>query len=141
MIAPVYRPNLDDAPRRVAVMARAFDPGTHPVAHSPPRATAPRDERHHAGGDGASAWIVPPVRALWLPPELPHSVTMRSRVEMRTVYIAPSDCGALPKQPVLVEISGLLRELILALLDEPASLRRKQPRRHIARLILTELAG
>ena len=45
-----------------------------------------------------AAWIVPPARALWLPPEWPHSVTMRSHVEMRTVYIAPAACAGLPRR-------------------------------------------
>jgi AraC-like DNA-binding protein len=87
-----------------------------------------------------AAWIVPPARALWLPPQWPHSVTMRSHVEMRTIYIAPAPCEALPQQPVLAEISGLLRELILALLDEPAEYEESGRGGSVAQLILTELA-
>jgi AraC-like DNA-binding protein len=77
---------------------------------------------------------------LWLPPQWPHSVTMRSHVEMRTIYIAPAPCEALPQQPVLAEISGLLRELILALLDEPAEYEESGRGGSVAQLILTELA-
>ena len=87
-----------------------------------------------------AAWIVPPARALWLPPQWPHSVTMRSHVEMRTIYIDPSACAGLPQQPVLVEISGLLRELILALLEEPVDFAEAGRGGTIALLILTELA-
>jgi AraC-like DNA-binding protein len=87
-----------------------------------------------------AAWIVPPARALWLPPQMPHSVTMRSHIEMRTIYIDASACEALPRQPVLVEISGLLRELILALLEEPAAYDENGRGGIVARLILTELA-
>jgi AraC-like DNA-binding protein len=87
-----------------------------------------------------AAWIVPPARALWLPPQFPHSVTMRSHVEMRTVYIDPSKCETLPRLPVLAEISGLLRELILALLEEPAAYDDSGRGGTVARLILTELA-
>jgi AraC-like DNA-binding protein len=86
-----------------------------------------------------AAWIIPPARALWLPPQLPHHITMRSRLEMRTIYIAASACETLPKQPVLVETSGLLRELILALLEEPVEYDESGRGGIVARLILTEL--
>ena len=86
-----------------------------------------------------AAWIVPPARALWLPPQLPHSVTMRSHLEMRTVYIDPAACENLPKHPVLVEITGLLRELILALLEEPPDYDEGGRGGNVAKLILTEL--
>ena len=52
----------------------------------------------------------------------------------------PPACEALPQQPVLVEISGLLRELILALLEEPAAYDENGRGGIVARLILTELA-
>jgi len=137
---PEYRPNLDDAPRRVAVLARTLDPG-----HRIPLHVHRRGQLLHAVSGimrvetAQAAWIVPPARALWLPPQWPHSVTMRSHVEMRTIYIAPSPCEALPQQPVLVEISGLLRELILALLEEPAAYDEAGRGGNVAQLILTEL--
>ena len=40
-----------------------------------------------------SMWIVPPARALWVPPELAHEISMRGHVEMRTLYIDPEHCG------------------------------------------------
>ena len=46
---------------------------------------------------------------------------------------------SLPQQPVLAEISGLLRELILALLEEPADYDESGRGGIVARLILTEL--
>jgi quercetin dioxygenase-like cupin family protein len=107
---PEYRRNLDDAPRQVAAMAKTWKVGEHIPLHMHRRGQL----LHAFTGimrveTERSAWIVPPARALWLPPELPHSVTMRSHLEMRTVYIGPEACAALPQQPVLVEISGLLR--------------------------------
>lgn len=138
---PVYRPNLDDAPRQVAVMARSYGLGLSIPLH-----VHRRGQLLHAKSGimrvetAEAAWIVPSARALWLPPGWPHSVTMRSHVEMRTVYIAPAACGGLPTQPVLAEISGLLRELILALLEEPADYDESGRAGSVARLMLTELA-
>jgi AraC-like DNA-binding protein len=139
-IVPEYRRNMDDAPRPVAVMAKAWANSEHIPLHIHRRGQL----LHAVTGimrveTAEAAWIVPPARALWLPPQLPHSVTMRSHLEMRTVYIDPSACKSLPKQPVLVEISGLLRELILALLEEPVDYPERGRGGIVARLILTEL--
>lgn len=141
MTTPEYRRNMDDSPRRVAVMAKPWAAGEHIPLHIHRRGQL----LHAVSGvmrveTAEFAWILPPARALWLPPQKPHSVTMRSHVEMRTVYIDPSACKALPQQPVLVEISGLLRELILALLEEPVDYAESGRGGVIARLILTELA-
>jgi AraC-like DNA-binding protein len=137
---PIYRRNMDDAPRPVAVMAKPCAAGDHIPLHIHRRGQL----LHATSGimrveTAGAAWILPPARALWLPPQLPHSVTMRSHIEMRTVYIDASACAALPGKPVLVEISGLLRELILALLEEPSAYDERGRGGIVARLILTEL--
>jgi AraC-like DNA-binding protein/quercetin dioxygenase-like cupin family protein len=138
---PVYRRNMDDAPRSIAVMARTLE-----VAHHIPLHIHRRGQLLHAVRGimrvetAEAAWIVPPARAVWLPPEWPHSVTMRSHVEMRTVYIAPQACRQLPKQPGLVEVSGLMRELILALLEEPVAYDEAGRGGSVAALMLTELS-
>ncbi len=137
---PIYRRNMDDAPRQVAVMARTFGAG-----HRLPLHIHRRGQLLHAVSGimrvetAEAAWIVPPARALWLPPQWPHSVTMRSHIEMRTIYIDDEACQSLPRQPELAEISGLLRELILALLEEPVDYDKSGRGGIVARLILTEL--
>ena len=138
--APIYRRNMDDSPRTVAVQARTLEPGHRIPFHIHRRAQL----LHAVTGimrveTEQAAWIVPPVRALWLPPEWPHSVAMRSHVEIRTVYVTPAACAELPQEPILVEISGLLRELILALLEEPVAYDEGGRGGIVAKLILTEL--
>lgn len=140
MTIPEYRRNLDDAPRRVAALARNLEAG-----HTIPLHIHRRAQLLYAVAGimrvetAEAAWIVPPARALWLPPQKPHSVTMRSAVELRTVYIDAGACEGLPQQPVLVEISGLLRELILTLLEEPAAYDERERGGLTASLILSEL--
>jgi AraC-like DNA-binding protein len=139
-IVPEYRRNMDDAPRPVAAMAKTWAAGERIPLHIHRRGQL----LHAVTGimrveTAEAAWIIPPARALWLPPQLPHHITMRSRLEMRTIYIAASACETLPQQPVLVEISGLLRELILALLEEPVAYDESGRGGSVARLILTEL--
>lgn len=137
---PEYRQNLDNAPRPVAVMAKTCAATEHIPLHIHRRGQL----LHATSGimrveTEKAAWILPPARAIWLPPQLPHKVTMRSKVEMRTVYIDEALCQNLPRVPVFAEISGLLRELILALLEEPADYGEHERGGDIARLILTEL--
>ncbi len=138
---PVYRRNMDDAPRQVAVMARTLD-----VGHRIPLHIHRRGQLLHAVSGimrvetAEAVWIVPPARALWLPPQWPHSVAMRSHIEMRTIYVDEAGCQSLAQQPVLAEISGLLRELILALLEEPVAYDESGRGGIVARLILTELS-
>ena len=128
---PEYRRNLDDAPRQVAVLARTFDAGHHIPLHMHRRGQL----LHAVSGimrveTAEAAWIVPPARALWLPPQWPHSVTMRSHVEMRTIYI---DAGALRSAAAAACAGGDFRAAARA--DPGAAgrtgrLRRERPRRH-----------
>src|SRR3546814_20749685 len=64
-------------------------------------------------------WIVPPQRAVWIPPGCEHEVRMVGPVQMRTLYVEPDAAPGLPAQCRVIEVSGLLRELILALMDAP----------------------
>ena len=58
-------------------------------------------------------WVVPPQRAVWIPANTPHSVAMSGQVSMRTLYLLPKLCRALPGKCVVMNVSPLLRELIL----------------------------
>ena len=131
----------DDAPRPVAAMAKAYADGTSTPLHRHRRGQL----LHAVSGimrieTAYAAWLVPPARALWMPPNAVHRVTMRSHVEMRTLYIDAGAATALPARPTLVEVGGLLRELILAALEEPARYDERGRGGLVARLILTELA-
>ncbi len=60
----------------------------------------------------SDVFIVPPLRALWLPANTPHEVYCRGRVSLRTLYVKPEACR-LRMQCRVVEVSELLRALIL----------------------------
>ncbi|EJM99726.1 helix-turn-helix domain-containing protein [Herbaspirillum sp. YR522] len=85
-------------------------------------------------------WIVPPLRALWVPPNVAHAIRMLTRVSMRTLYIDPARAPALGARCRLLEVSVLLRELILALLQEPVDYAADSRGGHVGALILSELA-
>jgi AraC-like DNA-binding protein len=65
------------------------------------------------------AWVVPPHRAVWVPPAFEHEVRMVTAVAMRTVYFVAGALPHAPKTSCVVDVSPLLRELILEALRLP----------------------
>lgn len=64
-------------------------------------------------------WLVPPQRALWMPPRMPHALRARGTVSLRTLYIVPDRAGqALGKTPQCFMVPALIRELIIRALDQ-----------------------
>lgn len=67
----------------------------------------------------AGRFLVPPQRAVWIPPNIEHSVDVFTDIEMRSVYIESSWLERQSSYPklnkvYLIEVNALLRELILA---------------------------
>jgi AraC-like DNA-binding protein len=60
-----------------------------------------------------AAWLVPPTRAIWAPGGTPHEIRMRGLVAMRTLYLAPTSAEPRLATCRAIEVSPLLRELIL----------------------------
>jgi AraC-like DNA-binding protein/quercetin dioxygenase-like cupin family protein len=87
----------------------------------------------------AGIWVVPTLRAVWIPAAVPHTVTMSGRVAMRTLYLKPRQARALPRNCCVVNVSPLLRELILHACGFHA-LKKGAPRqRHLIDLITDQL--
>lgn len=67
-------------------------------------------------------WTVPPQRALWVPPQHPHSIEVLSTADMRTVYCQPAltaQCGSFSRRSEVhaVVASPLIRQLVLGLFE------------------------
>lgn len=84
-------------------------------------------------------WVVPPLRAVWIPAETIHRVTMSGRVSMRTLYLLPRLCKSLPRRCLVINISSLLKELILHACAFPKLRKRVASERHIIDLIVDQL--
>ena len=89
------------------------------------------------------SYIVPPSRALWVPPDMPHSISLIEDAELRTVYLHAWLGPGWDKCEVL-EISPLMRALMLALDTTPdgrppADPQAPQRERWIAPLLVDEL--
>jgi AraC-like DNA-binding protein len=86
----------------------------------------------------AGTWIVPPQRAVWIPAKTPHAITMHGPVSMRTVYVKPRLVRLSPGCCV-VNVSPLLRELILHACSFPALKRRVKTEAHLIDLLIDQL--
>ena len=58
-------------------------------------------------------WLVPPARAVWLPPTADHGLMMKGTTTLRSLYLAPEASASLSPQCHALEVAPLLRELIL----------------------------
>lgn len=65
------------------------------------------------------SWVVPPSRALWLTAGLEHDVKMAGDVKIRTVFVDASIIDHLPASISVIDVSPLLRELIVAAVGIP----------------------
>ncbi|KAB0623591.1 AraC family transcriptional regulator [Castellaniella defragrans] len=66
------------------------------------------------------AWTVTPRQALWIAPGVDHELHMIGEVTMRDLRIEPDAAPWLWTACRLIRVTPLLRELILAMLDDPA---------------------
>ncbi|HYR83744.1 MAG TPA: helix-turn-helix domain-containing protein [Terriglobia bacterium] len=66
---------------------------------------------------GEGVWIVPPQRAVWIPATVVHSINMSGAVSMRTLYFAANFIKKVPNTCFVINVSPLLRELILHACD------------------------
>lgn len=67
------------------------------------------------------AVVVPPQRAVWLPAGVAHGIRVVTDLQMRNIYLRPSLAGELPGQAQVIEVGGLLRELIVGLVEQGAA--------------------
>ena len=63
----------------------------------------------------AGSWIVPPLRGVWIPPRVAHSHRARGATELLSVGFAAGVDPFAERGPVVVEVSPLLREVVLTL--------------------------
>lgn len=135
--------NADDyqyIPPAVAAMAKEFTPGSGSALHSHPRAQllfASRGVIRVSTQQGF--WLLPPLRALWVPAGVPHTTVAVTHVDMRTLYIDVQAATALWPGCQVIEVRNLLRELILSLTAEPMVYGQFERGGRIASLILAEL--
>ncbi|KWK28012.1 AraC family transcriptional regulator [Burkholderia stagnalis] len=84
-----------------------------------------------------TTWMVPPSRAIWVPPRVTHEVVIVEDAYLRTLYIDASIVPDGLDACRVVEVTGLLRELVVALDARDLSATRE---RMLCALVLDELS-
>lgn len=132
--------DYQDIPRPIAVMPKDYPAGTVVPWHRHKRAQlafAKSGVMVMATRDGD--WVVPPHRALWLPAGTEHQLRASTALAMRTLYIEPEAAQGMPEAVRVIDVSPLLRELILAAAELPLLWRESGRDQRIMALILDEI--
>ena len=87
-------------------------------------------------------WFVPPLRAIWIPPQVVHEVRTLERAQLRAIYVDSSVAPISGDECVVLEVSDLMRELVRSLTTIELSEESHQAAReaHLVACLLDELA-
>ncbi|MDF0732139.1 helix-turn-helix transcriptional regulator [Pseudomonas entomophila] len=85
------------------------------------------------------SWVVPPGRGVWVPAAVEHDLRLSGVVRMRTLFVDPEARPDLPGECQVIEISPLLRELIVRAMDIPPMHAPEGREARIVQLILDEI--
>jgi AraC-like DNA-binding protein len=129
-------------PRPVIALARDLPPSHEIDWHSHPRFQLVYAARGVMTVDTRdSTWVVPPQRAVWMPPKVAHRLTARGVVQLRSLYVRADAAARMPRTCEVFEVTPLLRELILRATELPLEYDERGPAGRVMRLLLDELAA
>ena len=87
----------------------------------------------------ASTWVIPPQRAVWVPAGVEHETATVGQVAMRTIYVSPRVAREVLRECRAINVSPLLRELILRAATLSALYSRNGANRRLMQMILDEI--
>lgn len=90
---------------------------------------------------GGTLWIVPPARAVWAPAGVEHEIDALGDFAMRTLYFDAALAAGLPDHCYAVDVSPLLRELILEIVTIGLIDEADEPGMRLARVTADQLAA
>jgi AraC-like DNA-binding protein/mannose-6-phosphate isomerase-like protein (cupin superfamily) len=85
------------------------------------------------------AWIVPPSRALWVPARTVHEIQMYGVVQMHSLYMNEAAGADMPPSCVVLNVTPLLRELVVRAVALPTSYDEDGEDGLLMRLLLAEI--
>ena len=106
--------NYIDIPRPIVAVAKEF-----PSGHVIPPHQHSRSQLLYASSGvmtvktGKGIWVVPPLRAVWIPAKTLHEIEVSGHLSMRTLYIDPESFSGPSRECCVIAVTPLLRELVL----------------------------
>jgi AraC-like DNA-binding protein/mannose-6-phosphate isomerase-like protein (cupin superfamily) len=90
-------------------------------------------------GTDDGAFVAPPQRAVWIPDGVPHRIDARTAVAIRTVYVEPAAAPGLPAEVCVLQVTPLLRELVIAAMAADPAYRPGSAEERLMRVILDQI--
>ena len=132
--------NLDDLPQPVVSFGQDLAKGQLLPFHSHQRAQLVyASQGVMAVNTRSASYVIPPQRAVWMPGGVEHRIEARNAVKMRTLYIARSAIENLPHEVCVLQITPLLRELIVAAVSAGIDYAPHSPLANIMSVILDQI--
>lgn len=106
--------NYRDIPRPVVAVAKEF-----PSGHTIPLHQHSRSQFLYASSGvmtvktNKGIWVVPPLRAVWIPANTLHEIEVSGHLSMRTLYIDPQTFSGPGSECCVIAVTPLLKELVL----------------------------
>jgi AraC-like DNA-binding protein len=85
------------------------------------------------------SWLLPPHRAGWVPPGVPHMASISGVMSGWNVLVTPQAARALPKEPCVVGVSEVLRALVRRAVDWSGQETLTPAQRRLSAVLLDEL--
>ena len=84
-------------------------------------------------------WVVPPMRAVWIPALTKHEILVSGKLSLRTLYFKPAVVEGLPGECCVVSVPPLLKELMLYAMSLPPLYSRSSPEERIMDVIIDQV--
>jgi AraC-like DNA-binding protein/mannose-6-phosphate isomerase-like protein (cupin superfamily) len=140
MVRDARAVQYEDVQRPIIAIGNEF-----PSGHTHPAHMHRRSQLLHAiagtmvVSTAQGSWIVPPQQGLWVPGGVEHGFHMVGKVITRSVYITPKLARGMPAECRVLEVSGLLRQLLIEAVDIPVEYDDGSRGEAIMNLLLLEL--
>ncbi|MGT2428812.1 AraC family ligand binding domain-containing protein [Cupriavidus basilensis] len=84
--------------------------------------------------------LSPPQYAVWIPPAVVHSCTLRHAIVYRSIYIEPGLCAQLPAEACTVRISPIIRSVLADFAARDVHVPRTPADLRLAHVVVDQLA-
>jgi AraC-like DNA-binding protein len=89
----------------------------------------------------SGVWVVPPLRAVWIPAHIHHQIEVSGTLSMRTLYIDPAHYSGPSGDCCVIGVSPLLKELIVYAVDLPRLYPLGGPEEKVFSVILDQISS